>query len=1118
MPFGQLDAVSRHLRKLAGTLAARELTDADLLGRYVSDRDEAAFAAIVERHGGLVWSVCRRLLSRTEDVEDAFQATFLVLIRKATTIRQRGAIASWLYGVAYRTAMKAKKSSASRRERQSPTLVREPEQPISVAALRELQTLLDQEVERLPEKYRAPFVLCCLEGKSRAEAARDLGWKEGTIAGRVAGARERLQHRLARRGVALTSALCAGALAGPEASGAVPAALSVATMRAAAGDCKGAVSAEAVRLAKSVLQGMVVSKAKAGAALALALGILAGGVTARQAPVEKLPPEDGQKVAEEDKKQPIAARDMQVHTDRHGDPLPGGASARLGSVRLQLGSRAWSVAFSPDGKTIASCSNDIEPLVRLWDASTGEDRHGILVGSEPWPGTGMTALAYSPDGKLLAGGCYGLNATVLMDAEGAQVLKTYGRAGSGINCVAFSPDGKTLAWGGYDKTVCLGEVGSGKVVRTFTEPKGSVYGVCFTPDGGTLVGAGDDKAIRFWDMTSGKMVRQLEGHQESVRCVLVMHDGKRLGSGDAEGIARIWDLASGKELHCCRGHAKTISSLLFTPDDKLLITGSRDQTIRFWDTATGSETRCLRADGMDISGIALSPDGRKLAVSGFEQGVCIFDVASGEELLPRAGHRGWVLGTHFSPDGKTMATGSTDGTLRLWDPSTGVEKRMLTRDKSGWFIDFAYSPDGRAMAASNYGDEVCILDLATGKVLRRLAEPDGYISNVRFLADGNTVATFSFTSGTGRRSPTRHSLTLWDTTTGKKLWTAPGRPDAFAFSPDGKTAAVCVNGEAPVLYDVRTGKEIKRLPVAGWFESIAFTPDGKGLVLADPHQGSLMFWDFARSRALHRQSYDKGGALSHANTLTVSPDGRLAATIIDGEHLGGPGNSGGGFKLWEVATLQEVASCRGHRGSINNLEFAPDGKTLASSSSDSTVLIWDVLRIISGERNARAHLEPAQVEALCKDLASEAAVRAYRAVGVLARAPQQTIPYLRSRLRPVQAPVESDVARWLGDLDDSRYAVRQHATAELEKSGSSVEGVLRQALTKEPSLEFRHRIEHLLERIEADNNALSRRILAVLEYANTDESRRCLQTLTTGAPQALLTIEAKAALERLNKR
>src|SRR5262245_16327516 len=163
MPRGQMDGVLRHLRRAATLSQTQRLDDAQLLDRYVSCRDEDAFATLVRRYGRLVRSVCRHVLHHEHDIDDAFQVTFLVLARKAGSIRKTASVASWLYSVAYRTAMNAKKRARVRRceqQRQPEGFARE--QPVTEAALRELQAILDEEVERLPEKLRSPFVLCCL--------------------------------------------------------------------------------------------------------------------------------------------------------------------------------------------------------------------------------------------------------------------------------------------------------------------------------------------------------------------------------------------------------------------------------------------------------------------------------------------------------------------------------------------------------------------------------------------------------------------------------------------------------------------------------------------------------------------------------------------------------------------------------------------------------------------------------------------------------------------------------------------------------------------------------------------------------------------------------------------
>jgi RNA polymerase sigma factor (sigma-70 family) len=230
----------------AKTAELRRLNDAQLLGRFFEEHDDAAFSLLVERYGPLVFGVCRRILPDANDAEDAFQATFLVLVRKGASLRDPGRLASWLYGVAYRTARKARSRAALRTksERQAGAMTSKlgsgesslsKSMPTDSAArdltYDELQAILDEEISQLPEKYALPLVLCYLEGKTNAQAAAQLGWPEGSISRRLSRARELLRSRLARRGLALSAALITAVFARPS-SAAIPAELLAATTRA----------------------------------------------------------------------------------------------------------------------------------------------------------------------------------------------------------------------------------------------------------------------------------------------------------------------------------------------------------------------------------------------------------------------------------------------------------------------------------------------------------------------------------------------------------------------------------------------------------------------------------------------------------------------------------------------------------------------------------------------------------------------------------------------------------------------------------------------------------------------------------------------------------------------
>ncbi|HKB39510.1 MAG TPA: sigma-70 family RNA polymerase sigma factor, partial [Gemmataceae bacterium] len=271
-------ALLHYLDSLCATPEVREQTDGQLLERFVRVRDEAAFAALLRRHGPLVLRVCRTVLRHEQDAEDAFQATFLVLALRADSVRKGRSLGSWLYGVAQRTALAADRRARRRRkyEQRVPVLP-EIASPLGNACVEELRRALDEETARLPEKYRLPFLLCCLEGKSRQAAARDLGWPEGTLSSRLAEARRLLEQQLSRRGFLMSAVLATGLV-----STTVPAALARETARAAlaltaASAGMAAVPVAVLALTKGVSKTMFLSKIKAVVALTMVLGVLGVG-------------------------------------------------------------------------------------------------------------------------------------------------------------------------------------------------------------------------------------------------------------------------------------------------------------------------------------------------------------------------------------------------------------------------------------------------------------------------------------------------------------------------------------------------------------------------------------------------------------------------------------------------------------------------------------------------------------------------------------------------------------------------------------------------------------------------------------------------------------------------
>jgi RNA polymerase sigma factor (sigma-70 family) len=283
MAEGRLRYLIWGLRKAVGPPGGG-LTDAELLRRWVAQRDHAAFETLLWRHGPAVLGVCRRILHDLHDAEDAAQATFLVLARKAASVGRRQAVAAWLHTVAYRVALRARDRRPNATILSAPDLGSLPARPTEDPVWRDLRPVLDEEINRLPEKYRAPFVLCCVEGRTNEEAAREMACPVGTILSRLARARERLRHRLTRRGVTLTAAALAAALAAEEATAALPGVLVRTTVTAAAlavagKGLVGVVPIEVVSLAEGVVRTMLISKVKAVTALVLVLAVLGGSGT-----------------------------------------------------------------------------------------------------------------------------------------------------------------------------------------------------------------------------------------------------------------------------------------------------------------------------------------------------------------------------------------------------------------------------------------------------------------------------------------------------------------------------------------------------------------------------------------------------------------------------------------------------------------------------------------------------------------------------------------------------------------------------------------------------------------------------------------------------------------------
>jgi RNA polymerase sigma factor (sigma-70 family) len=617
--------VQEGLQGLPGTVAHEDvafLGDGELLTRHIADRDEQAFALLVRRHAAMVLGVCRRVLGNDADAEDAFQATFLVLVRKAASVRQRGAVGNWLYGVAHNTALKAKAMIHKRRakERQAST-----QPPDREATWLQIQELVDAELSRLPERYRIPIVLCDLEGKTIKEAMRHLGWPQGTVASRLARGRALLASRLSKVGVALSAGVLAHALA-ETASAAAPAQLITTTTQAAtlygAGQTAAAcgASANAALLTDGVLKTMLLAKLKLAAAALTLIGLLSVAVGAvalqeqkgedkveanveevfLQAPTPAIPPQPEQGGA----LGPVRALD---YGQDDVIALAIGAKVHLGGPRMRtvlLGHADEVTCLAFDNRartTLATGSKD--GAVRLWDSN----------------------------GKLLR---------VLKDGKGA------------VHAVTFSLDQryKFVAAAGEDGIIRVWNPATGQQVCDFAGHEGPVRALAFARASFlTLVSGGDDKTVRLWYPSKDVQPKSFDGavlakgtdpnldlklpdEADLQPAILHVHDAPvrtlafgpgRLAVGDDAGVLRVWVPMGGALWRpqpgvaplVLRGHAGPVRTLVFhayQPGGATMVSGGDDGKVIVWDAVAGRRLETLQAHHHPIQALAIHPLGHDL--------------------------------------------------------------------------------------------------------------------------------------------------------------------------------------------------------------------------------------------------------------------------------------------------------------------------------------------------------------------------------------------------------------------------------------------------------------------------------------------------------------------------
>jgi RNA polymerase sigma factor (sigma-70 family) len=1157
------------VRRLDGRLSAAPHggSDGQLLECFVTAREEEAFGALLQRYGPMVLHVCRRVLPERHDAEDAFQATFLLLLKKASTIRKRESVASWLHGTAYRLAVHLRRQSTRRkvREQKSGRSAPPTREPGYEAAWRELQGVLDEELARLPDRYRAPLLLCYFQGKTQEEAARQLGWPLGTVRSRVARARDALRERLARRGLAIPAVLFGAALATQPAGAAVPASLAKATLDAVLGvaagrPAVGLVSAQATALAEGALTTMTTAKLFLGLALLLSAGTLACLAGFNRAPGagatdERADPPPAAVKAPEREAPPI-------DRDPLGDPLPPGTRARLGTNRLFPGTFGLPV-FTPDGKAVVT--SDRRGGLHFWDVTSGRELRRLdpptLLSRQQGAGA-PSQMAFIHEGRQIVT-LHAQTEVHVRDAATGKLVRKFERAPEtgGYRSFAVSPDGKYLAVPSVNQPqsskVLVYDVETGVSLPPFAPVRDGVaiFGggpqcLAFAPDGKHAAVAPGDGSIRLWEVATGKEERKFDGHRSEVGALAFSPDGKAFASVGPDGFIRLWDVATGEQTRNWepRGLRRTFApdGLAFADGGKrLVLTGSG--VVRAWRVETGQEVLLrgpeLSADAQvgAVNGInagngannqltalqGLSPDGKVLATGLPGVRMRLHDPATGQEMFPYGGHEGLLQSVAISSSG-VVATGGADRTVRLWDGRTGKQLHVLRGHISPVNI-LAFSPDGKRLVSAGAGDRVISLwDVDTGREVRQLRST-GFVGSLTFLADGKQLL------GTGVE-------TVWDTDTGQVLRQVKGAvsflsavaPEAglmaaFRFIiPTPEKRAETEQGRPPrkiVLIDTATGNDVRSVEVAldgndvqqGVMpNALAFSPEGRTLLARYPDQdGQMALFDLASGRQLRllaRTRVELGTDPPQEGRPQLGPfylpDGR---SVVYSDTVGR-------IHLLEVASSQDRCSFDPGQGGLATMALSADGKTVVTGGNDGTALVWDVGALIGQGRPGSTGED---LDALWGDLHGDAPAAAH-AIRLLAAAPARSVPYLAGKVRPAVPPDLVRIGKRIEELDSKDMQVRKDAEEELAKAGFVARPSLEKALAAKPSLNVAQRIEALLRKLEGAplpaDTVRDLRALEALEAAGTPDARKLIRKLTEGAESDPLTVEAKDALERLKRR
>jgi RNA polymerase sigma factor (sigma-70 family) len=1118
----QTGSLLGYLQGIATRATFEQSTDRELLRRFSNDGDEAAFAALVHRHGAMVLHAAQRVLDRKQDAEDVFQAVFLVLASKATGIAWRDSIAGWLYQATNRLAQEAKSTDRRRQIVEARAAARPPViDPLAEISLRETLLIFEAELSKLSGSLRMPIVLCLLEGEGQENSARRLGCSLATLKRRLARGRQVLQARLARRGLPLAAVMAAVEVS-RETSGAATSALLVGSaLRAALALRRGhALAGQSVVLAQSMLRSFLFAKVALAGCLATVCCVSLGmGIAWQQGHGTK------DTATKDTESLPIRATPQANAPANHSDALPAGAVARLGTLELREGFPGL-IRLAPDGKTFLSL--DTNRTLRRFDTASGkilEQRQlPVLKQSRGF----QAAFSRNLD-RLVARTDDGFE---VWDLARHERLRTLRMDPPSAFRTALSPDDRTFAaleYAGGNGVLRLWDIETGET-RIVGDHVGIITGVAFSPDGARVVTV-DPKGSHCWQVNTGKAIWHNKDRLED-RPVFLPDGHSFLGIWHFPTLTmRRWDALTGKQIESDKlPKIESNSSLMISPDGRTLALLNQDKGLQFWNLQTGTAgARIMNATNC----CSFSPDG-KTVMGATGTTLARWEVSSGKALYPdteQQGHTGPVHALAFAQNGSRLISSSmTDETVRTWDLASRKPVLQIKAAKIRYDV-LAVSSDAKQIAGALEGLReyglIRMFDATTGQATQLLSARNPLIANervalsaLRFSSDGKQLQAFGAVDDE-TMGPTQSVIAAIDVASGRQLYrrTSTAREAAKCVTSDGKLY-LSNDGRA---FDTESGKQILDIKTtfSQAFDSCVFSPDQSLLAgtisehYQEERRGGIRMkgfkvWEMASGKVV--AEFDAAGWFGH---LVFTPDARYLV-----------GTDASRIRVFDILQNREClqfANSR-HVHDADHLDFfagalciSPDGRTLASGHADTTILLWNLPR---GPQPASKTLNAAQLKDAWTTLTGNDARRARVAMNDMMLSPAQAVAFLSDQLKPVRDSRAERIKGLIAALDAKEFEKREDAHRALVKLNGLAEPDIRRTLEQSPSAEARRRLNQILlsspDQI-APGDLQVLRAVQVLEQIGTPEARQLLRTLAEGVPAAVLTRRAREALDRIGK-